>query len=67
MDEQLVNLIGAAVGANKEFDAWRLEAIQAGLTPSRIQNLKRRGLVHTVIEDGTHYIVRGARPVPVSP
>ena len=62
MDEQLVNLIGASEGAVKEFDAWRLEAVQSGLNPSKIQNLKRRGLVHTRIENGVHYIVRGKRP-----
>lgn len=62
MDEQLVDLIGASEGAAKEFDAWRLEAVQAGLNPSKIQNMKRRGLVHTRIVDGVHEIVRGPRP-----
>lgn len=62
MDEQLVALIGESEGAVMEFDAWRLAAVQEGLNPSKIQNLKRRGLVHTRIVDGVHEIVRGARP-----
>jgi len=63
LDQQLVNLIGDADGAQKSFDLWRQEAQQAGLNPSGIQNLKRRGLVWTFIaENGQHMIVRGAKP-----
>jgi hypothetical protein len=63
--DQLVELIGAADGAERPFEEWRMAAIQAGLQPNKIQNLKRRGLVWTrIAEDGTHFIVRGARPAP---
>lgn len=66
MDE-LLNLIGATVGSERPFDAWRMAAIQAGLQPSSIQNLKRRGLVYTYLKpDGTNTIVRGTRPTPPS-
>lgn len=62
--EQLVELIGASDGAERPFDEWRLAALQAGLQPNKIQNLKRRGLVWTRLdENGNHFIVRGARPV----
>lgn len=62
--DQLVELIGAVDGASRPFEEWRLAALQAGLQPNKIQNLKRRGLVHTVINpDGAHLIVRGAKPV----
>ncbi len=63
MDE-LVELVGTSDGAERSFDEWRLAAIQAGLQPSKIQNLKRRGLVWTrIAEDGQHFIVRGVRPI----
>lgn len=60
---ELVELIGASDGASKPFEQWRLEALQAGLQPGKIQNLKRGGYLHTRINpDGTHVIVRGKDP-----
>lgn len=65
MIDQLVDLIGASEGSERPFDAWRMAANQAGLQPSSIQNLKRRGLVWTYLKpDGTNTIVRGTRPTP---
>jgi len=59
----LVDLIGSTDGAERPFDEWRLSAIQAGLQPQSIQNLKRRGLVYTYLTPaGVNMIVRGARP-----
>lgn len=63
MEQQLVDLIGANEGAIMPFEEWRLLVLQKGLNPTKIQNLKRRGLIHTVLVDGVHYIKRGARPV----
>lgn len=66
LDEQLVALIGATDGAERDFNEWRSAAQQAGLNPSKIQNLKRRGLIWTrITEAGVHMIVRGTRPVSV--
>ena len=63
MPDQLVNLIGTTAGSERPFDEWRMAAIQAGLQPQSIQNLKRRGLVYTYLKpDGTNTIVRGTRP-----
>lgn len=62
MEQQLVDLIGSSDGATMPFEEWRLLVLQKGLNPTKIQNLKRRGLIHTVLEDGVHYIKRGARP-----
>jgi len=63
--DQLVELVGANAGAERPFDEWRLAAIQAGLQPQSIQNLKRRGLVHTYINaQGVNMIKRGAKPTP---
>ena len=66
MDELLVNLVGATEGAERSFDEWRLAALSQGLQPQKIQQLKRRGLVHTRLDPvtGEHFIVRGAKPVP---
>ena len=65
MEQQLVDLIGETEGSERSFDEWRLAAIQAGLNPSKVQNLKRRGLVWTRLDEaGNHFIVRGARPSP---
>ena len=66
MDE-LLNLIGQAEGASKPFEQWVSEARAAKLRPELIQNLKRRGLVHTTFDtNGVTVIVRGARPAPPS-
>jgi hypothetical protein len=65
LDTQLVELIGAAEGAERDFDEWRQAAQAAGLNPSKIQNLKRRGLIYTrITPEGQHIIVRGQRPQP---
>ena len=65
MPNELVDLVGASDGAERPFDEWRLAAIQAGLQPQSIQNLKRRGLVWTYINaQGVNMIVRGVRPAP---
>lgn len=64
--QELLDLIGAADGAERPFDEWVVAARQAGLRPETIQNLKRRGVVHTrLAPDGTVIIVRGAKPAPV--
>lgn len=63
MEQALVDLIGAEDGAERDFDEWRQAAQAAGLQPSKIQNLKRRGLVWTrITPEGQHVIVRGQRP-----
>ena len=65
MPDKLVDLIGTSDGSERPFDEWRMAAIQAGLQPNSIQNLKRRGLVWTYLKpDGTNTIVRGTRPTP---
>lgn len=63
MDEQLIGLIGEGDGAERTFDEWRMLALQQGLQPQKIQNLKRRGLVYTYLNaEGVNMIVRGQRP-----
>lgn len=63
MDEQLIGLIGESDGAERTFDDWRMLALQQGLQPQKIQNLKRRGLVYTYLNaEGVNMIVRGQRP-----
>lgn len=63
MPNELVDLIGTAEGSERPFDEWRMAAIQAGLQPQSIQNLKRRGLVYTYINaQKVNTIVRGTRP-----
>lgn len=65
MEEQMINLIGASDGAQKLYSEWVNEARAAGLRPETIQRLKRRSLVHTVLdENGNVWIVRGAKPSP---
>lgn len=65
LEQQLVDLVGATEGAERPFDEWRMAVIQEGLNPSKIQNLKRRGLVYTRLDEaGNHFIVRGTRPAP---
>lgn len=65
MDDALVDLVGESEGDFRPFDEWRLAAIQAGLQPAKIQNLKRRGLVWTRLNaEGVNEIVRGQRPAP---
>lgn len=65
MDQQLVELVGATDGAERDFEEWRQAAQAAGLNPSKIQNLKRRGLIWTrITPEGQHVIVRGQRPQP---
>lgn len=65
MDEQLVSIIGASDGAQKLYTEWVDAARAAKLRPESIQNLKRRGLVHTKLdENGVVWIVRGAKPQP---
>lgn len=65
MPNELVDLIGSTEGSERSFDEWRMAAIQAGLQPSSIQNLKRRGLVYTYLTtEGVNMIVRGTRPTP---
>lgn len=65
MDEQLVSIIGASDGAQKLYTEWVDTARAAKLRPESIQNLKRRGLVHTKLdENGVVWIVRGAKPQP---
>jgi hypothetical protein len=63
MPDKLVDLIGTSDGSERPFDEWRMAAIQAGLQPNSIQNLKRRGLVYTYLTaEGVNMIVRGTRP-----
>ena len=65
MPNELVDLIGSTEGSERPFDEWRMAAIQAGLQPQSIQNLKRRGMVWTYINaEGVNTIVRGQRPSP---
>lgn len=64
MDDQLIDLVGASNGAEKLYSEWVDAARAAKLRPETIQRLKRKGLVHTRLdEEGNVWIVRGAKPV----
>lgn len=63
MEQQLIDLVGASDGAQKLYSEWVNEARAANLRPETIQRLKRRGVVHTRLdENGQVWIVRGAKP-----
>jgi hypothetical protein len=65
MEQELVNLIGAEDGAQLLYSDWVNQARAANLRPEVIQRLKRKRLVHTILdENGQVFIVRGARPQP---
>ena len=63
MDDQLVALIGDEDGDEILYTDWVSAARAEGLEPRQIQNLKRRGRVHTRLDEaGNVYIVIGRRP-----
>jgi hypothetical protein len=61
--DALLDVIGTADGARKQFDQWVLDARAAGLQPNMVQRLKRQKVVYTEIDaNGVNWIVRGQRP-----